>query len=488
LSDSPERVSKKIKKKKINKPMVRNREVNLDGSIDLSNLEFTPCPVRLTYEELNTKDADDISGVAFGWLADMETICSKSRNLNGRLSGCLRDRIACVRTVIKSLVDRVKNTGDVSYLRRRNDELGAQLRESKKEESRLQGFLTEADAKNEKLNNEILTLRRRIGSKSSSLEPNRTTPMVKEIQGTPSRTSKKESLGRRDTRRESVVKSLQDCDDRLQAISKCDEKIAKFEEMLKQMRTDLYGSIEAIADKVTRTAEVADSPKRGVPRIISDVQLVPPRSTNWEPEPSDEPTFSDFDTWTEVIGRKSKRKQVRIDAEDPSDPRTKYTGRQPPPAPSGGIRRRAPRNAAVAIKVSPDGMSYAEVIKQARERVDLKELGITNPRMRRAANGGVLIEISGPDGATKADTLATRLRDAIGEKAVVSRPVVKADIRIVGFDKSVKDEVITMMTEIGGCLASEVRVGPFRPMRNGLNMTWSSVPFPRHLRCLGRAG
>jgi len=65
------------------------------------------------------------------------------------------------------------------------------------------------------------------------------------------------------------------------------------------------------------------------------------------------------------------------------------------------------------------------------------------------------------------------LREAIGENAVVSRPIVKADLKISGFDESViKDEVITMVTETGDCLASDVRVGPFRLMRNGLNMTW----------------
>jgi len=147
-----------------------------------------------------------------------------------------------------------------------------------------------------------------------------------------------------------------------------------------------------------------------------------------------------------------------------------------PFATPGGARRRALRNAAVAIKANSDGLSYAEIIKQAKEKVNLKELGISNPRMRRAANGGVLIEIPGPEGALKADTLAAHLRDVIGGNAVVSRPVVKADIRITDFDESViKNQILTMTTELGGCLAGDVRVGSFRPMRNGLNMDLGSV-------------
>jgi len=53
------------------------------------------------------------------------------------------------------------------------------------------------------------------------------------------------------------------CDDHLKAISKYDEKIARFEEILKQMKTDLYGSIEAIAEKVTRSAATVDPPNVG---------------------------------------------------------------------------------------------------------------------------------------------------------------------------------------------------------------------------------
>jgi len=85
----------------------------------------------------------------------MELIKTKSKRMNGRLSECLKDRIACMRSMIRILVDRVKDFGDISYLRRRNDELTAQLRESRREETHLQSFLKEADAKAEKLSAEI---------------------------------------------------------------------------------------------------------------------------------------------------------------------------------------------------------------------------------------------------------------------------------------------------------------------------------------------
>jgi len=191
--------------------------------------------------------------------------------------------------------------------------------------------------------------------------------------------------------------------------------------------------------------------------IISDVQLVPPRPITYqEPESGpqrEEPVFSDFETWTEVTGRRNKTKKVRIDTDkvENSSERNAVIQRPPPPPPSGGVKRRVPRKAAVAIKVISDNLSYSDVMKKAKEKINLNELGISNLNSRRAANGSVLIEIPGPEGHIKADTLANHLRNIIGDSAVVSRPVVRADLRIVGFDESViKDEVITMITETGG--------------------------------------
>jgi len=486
ISDSP--IS--IKTARGKRSRIRYRDPNLDLSADLANLIFTDCPGQLVNEELINKDVDDIASTADGWLRDMETVRVKSKKLNGRLSGILKDRINCMKTVIKALVDRVKDSGDVTYLRRRNDELSGQLREAKKEEGRLQSFLKEADAKAEKLSSEIFELRRRIGSMSAESDkplPPSTIRQPKGRQGTPkaSVTPTREKIPRRGS---SVVETLQNYDDHLTVINKFDDKIAKFEELLSKMRMDLYGSMETVAGKINQTAAIMDPPKRGVPRIISDIQLVPPRPIPELPreQQEDRELLSDFDSWTEVSNKKSKRRQVRIatkgNYEGPAGIAATPSGidreRGRPPLSSGeGARRRAPRNAAVSIKANAEGFSYADIIKQARDKVDLKDIGIVNPRMRRAANGGIIIEIAGPDGSSKADTLATRLREVIGDNAVVSRPVVKADLRISGFDDSViKDEIITSVTERGDCLASDVRVGSFRPMRNGLNMTWVQCP------------
>jgi len=162
LSDSP--VS--IKKARAKKVRTRYRDPNASLNADFSHLVFSNCPIQLADGDLIAKDADEIATTANNWLTDMEIVRTKSNQLNGRLSGVLKDRIRCMRTLVKTLVEKVKASGDVSYLRRRNDELSGQLREAKKEEGRLKSFLKESDAKADKLSAELSELRKRMGSVS----------------------------------------------------------------------------------------------------------------------------------------------------------------------------------------------------------------------------------------------------------------------------------------------------------------------------------
>jgi len=491
LSDSPREVASKARGRKARKQRVDKLDKldKLDDSYESTKVVFTDCPPRLASDELKSKNVDEIVGISERWLDDMETARFRSKKINGKFSGVLKDRIVCLRSIIKNLAERVKDTGDVSYLRRRNDDLASQLRESKKLETKLQTSLKEAENKIGKMSLEISELRKKITKgllNEGSVEAEKLPPPS--VRERPDN-YKIKTIVRKDTpkkksqvRAVSVTESLHECDEQLTAISKCDEKIAKFEELLKQMRSDLYGSLETISEKVNHTVNSVDSvPKRGVPRITSNIQLVPPRASLQEVLTVDENDYqSDGEGWSEVKHR--GRKSAKLNNGHTDEVATANNSsiirnpRRPLPA-TPVARRRAPRAAAVAIKANTDEVTYADIIKRARESVNLKDLGIINPRMRRAANGGVIIEIAGPEGALKADSLASRLREVIGSNASISRPVVKADIRISGFDESViKDEIITVITEIGNCLASDVRVGQFRVMKNGLNMAWVQCP------------
>lgn len=113
--------------------------------------------------------------------------------------------------------------------------------------------------------------------------------------------------------------------------------------------------------------------------------------------------------------------------------------------------RRLLRSAAVAIKGFGEQILYAKTLKRLQEQIDLKNMGIATSKIRKAANGGILIQIPCADGATKADDLAAKLKVLRGE-AEVSRPTVKGELRISGFDESVTaDNIYDVVAEVGKC-------------------------------------
>lgn len=52
--------------------------------------------------------------------------------------------------------------------------------------------------------------------------------------------------------------------------------------------------------------------------------------------------------------------------------------------------------------------------------ISLGDIGIGKPKIRKAANGGILIEVSGPEKLVKADTLADKLREVLQSDAQIT--------------------------------------------------------------------
>lgn len=125
--------------------------------------------------------------------------------------------------------------------------------------------------------------------------------------------------------------------------------------------------------------------------------------------------------------------------------------------------------AAVTVRPRASGTTTTEVLKKAKEGVSLEDLGIKDTRIRKTANGSLLIEIPGTGSSGKADVLAEQLRRVLGDEAVVSRPSVKGDLRLVGLDESVTvGEIGEAVCREAGCQPSEVRVGRVGVTRGGL--------------------
>jgi len=84
--------------------------------------------------------------------------------------------------------------------------------------------------------------------------------------------------------------------------------------------------------------------------------------------------------------------------------------------------KRPPKTAAVQVTCHPG--QCAETMRLARERVNLRNLGISELRPQRARTGALLLEVPGADGAARADAVAREMQEALidREGIVISRP------------------------------------------------------------------
>ncbi|KYN16731.1 hypothetical protein ALC57_11006, partial [Trachymyrmex cornetzi] len=122
---------------------------------------------------------------------------------------------------------------------------------------------------------------------------------------------------------------------------------------------------------------------------------------------------------------------------------------------------------------------YAEVMRTAREKVDIDAMGIHDLRPRKSRTGALLLEIPGAESSTKADKLAEKLQQALeGQKDVlVSRPEKMADIRMKDLEESTtKEDIILALTLHGSCSDKVLKLGEIIPSNNGLGTMWIRCP------------
>ncbi|EFN81386.1 hypothetical protein EAI_06355, partial [Harpegnathos saltator] len=97
--------------------------------------------------------------------------------------------------------------------------------------------------------------------------------------------------------------------------------------------------------------------------------------------------------------------------------------------------------------------------------------------VKRARNGGVILEVPGQGGRDKADRLARDLQDVmhgmLHGQAVVSRPTRKAELRIVGLEDSVTPVLLrAAILKSSGCPPDDLQIGEIRRSSGGLGAAW----------------
>lgn len=139
--------------------------------------------------------------------------------------------------------------------------------------------------------------------------------------------------------------------------------------------------------------------------------------------------------------------------------------------------KRPPRTAAVVTRLIEEGPPIGDVLRRAREKISLEDLGISGSRIRKSATGGLLIEVPGRDCSVKADRLAEKLRSVLGNGVAVSRPIMQGGIKLIGLDESIlPQEIAEAISKLGDCQIADIKVNPIRDLKFGSRVTWVHCP------------
>lgn len=459
-----------------------------------------------------------LGGAMAEWANQIEDMRSKSKNLHGKFSGAIKNLLVKIKEGTALLVVRSEAVGDPHFLRMRNTELTTRMKEVEKENARLKEQVRKtspgADSPSRKKKVEKrMTMAASDGAENEAAKREKIAPISagrEEFPPLPQRTPRnwtRESIPQRAS--PPVVQQYADTED-TEAESCLTQQInllvaarrLERERRRKgQDRTWVGGQDNRTGtEERKRTEEVHGGGGKTGPRIRSDVQLVPPME-NLPVEESTPAVSASEAEWTVATGgRRGKNRERR--AMLPPPPPTggpqaseRQIGRggvdryvSPPQRPSGqralGVRLpKPPRTSAVTITGRAEGFSYATALKGAREKINLEALGIQISRVRKAVNGGLLIEIPGEGSKLKAEELTARLRDVLGDSAAVSCPTKRREIRVIGFDESVtQNEIVDVLSNMGDCPGDEIKVGAIRTMSNGLGAVWAQLPMTAAVR------
>lgn len=262
-----------------------------------------------------------------------------------------------------------------------------------------------------------------------------------------------------------------------------EELVVKQNRALKEARKE-YRENKNNVNKTKKEIKSNEQVSRKVPTIIEDIIISPPRYTTdnrMEPKPLSPVGSTE---WIKAVSRKTKR-EMREKGKEKVNKTEQRIGKDGKSASNKAPipQRRPPRTAAVAIKDCSENFSYADTLKKAREKINLSEIRIDQPKIRKAANGGLIIEVAGADGVTKANALTNKLKEALDDNVQITRPTKKGDVRLIGLDDSISaDEVASVVSDAGGCTAAEVKVGPIRQMRSGLGIVVAQCPLGAAIR------
>ena len=177
--------------------------------------------------------------------------------------------------------------------------------------------------------------------------------------------------------------------------------------------------------------------------------------------------------WT-VVGKKGAKPKSSTSAQSGAQPKTRNSDRV--------HKLRSPNTTAVMLSLQPEaaqrGVTYGEIINEAKAKIDLKTLDISAVRFKTTATGARILELPGAASGDKADSLAQKLREVFNADTVkVSRPTKTAEMRVMDLDDSVQPkDVEEAIAQAGECPIDSVKSSGIHRDARSLGLAWVRCP------------
>ncbi|KMQ90568.1 gag-pol polyprotein [Lasius niger] len=489
-------------------------------------------------DDLRGMGASAAGALGLNYLHSVESERKNSLNINGQVSGRMRSNLKKAMHVINTLVYKAEASGDPVLLKIKNKDNGAQVEKMKLNEVTMKRELDDMRAMMDLMRNEISDLKDRINEAEEDRRKARESmrimlwkhkkergemvcdspevlmdelpvkdgaPCLPENPPVNSPPGSYQSKAVEESKPSFFSATIPATSRNKEEVtekpsSRTKEINNKITNLIRQRvelkRQDMEDSGTGSDRRRAGAKPLSQRTPRIKPKVVENIQLIPPRSIkvsgkkdrakpediglNGDAHDLKEPAKSE---WTEIRKWKDdkvKKNQGRqegyssfLKRRNSGNTSVKDTKDRKPK----NVVRKAPKTSAVMITGCKEKFSYADALKKARKSISLKKLEIERTKVRRAANGGMLIEVIGPDSARKAIALRNKLSDVLKDEAQVTRPVVREEIRLIGLDASTSvDEVRDVVIGYGGCLKDYIRMGTIRPMMNGLYTVWVQCP------------
>lgn len=292
-------------------------------------------------DELPLVPVGQLGASALEWLEDLEVIRRGSGNLQGQIQSQMKRRVVALKEVIRVLAEKVEDGGDPLYLRRRNMELSAELKTSKREMERLRGDVTVLKRVVEDLKNKVNA---RDSDKSMVDKASSPPVFLEQPRVAVETVVKRPPLGGIAA---PIPMASRNAEDPKQVELELANQIRNLRLRMKNIKQNKVQRQEA-----PEAPEMGPSTSRQKPRILEDVQVIPPITTIV----GDSPVVGSSE-WIQAQSKKAKYKAKKQALKSQADNEKEKPQQEPSINKSAKskvskekILRKPPRTAAVAVK------------------------------------------------------------------------------------------------------------------------------------------